>query len=87
MATASSSDEIWGMDFSDRMGPFQQLTPEQLRNPSVVTLAAPPSHGSALYGAIATAPCDLRASKNLRQALIVISNGDDQYSRSLPGCW
>lgn len=81
LRTARPGDEIWGMDFSDQMGPFQQLTPEQLANPSAVKLAPAPSHGSALYDAVATALCHLRTSKNLRQAIIVISDGIDQYSR------
>jgi Ca-activated chloride channel family protein len=81
MATARPGDEIWGMDFSDQMGPFQQLTAEQLRNPAATTLAPAPSNGSALYDAIATALCHLRTSKNLRQAVVVISDGVDQYSR------
>lgn len=81
MRTARPGDEIWGMDFSDQMGPFQQLTAEELRNPSAVKLASAPSHGSALYDAIATALCHLRTARNLRQAIVVISDGVDQYSR------
>jgi VWFA-related protein len=81
MATARTGDEVWGMDFSDQMGPFQQLSAEDLRNPSASTLAPAPSHGSALYDAIATALCHLHTSTNLRQAVIVITDGVDQYSR------
>ena len=81
MATARPGDEVWGMDFSDQMGPFQQLSAEDLRNPSTSTLAPAPSHGSALYDAIATALCHLHTSTNLRQAVIVITDGVDQYSR------
>lgn len=81
MAAARPGDEVWGMDFSDQMGPFQQLSAEDFRNPSGSTLAPAPSHGSALYDAIATALCHLHASNNLRQAVIVITDGVDQYSR------
>ena len=81
MRTARSRDDIFAMDFTDQMGPFQQLTSEQLLNPSGVTLAPAPSSGSALYDAIATVLCHLGASKNPRQAVIVISDGIDQYSR------
>ncbi len=81
MRTARPGDDIAAMDFTDQMGPFQHLTRAQLLNPSGVSLARAPSHGSALYDAIATALCHLRTSKNLRQAVIVITDGVDQYSR------
>ncbi|MFZ0703556.1 MAG: VWA domain-containing protein [Candidatus Acidiferrales bacterium] len=81
MRTARPGDDISAMDFTDQMGPFQQLTREQLLNPSTVPLAPAPSNGSALYDAIATALCHLRASKNPRQAVIVITDGVDQHSR------
>jgi Ca-activated chloride channel homolog len=74
-------DDISAMDFSDQMGPFQRLTQEQIRNPGAFTLEPARSSGSALYDAIATALCQLRASKNPRQAVVVITNGVDQYSR------
>lgn len=80
MRTARPGDGIYAMDFTDQTGPFQQLTHEQLLNPSAVTLAPAPSGGSALYDAIAAALCHLRASKNLRRAVIVISDGVDEYS-------
>ena len=81
MRTARPGDDISAMDFTDQMGPFQHLTREQLMNPSADTLAPAPSGGSALYDAIATALCHLRASKNLRQAVVVITDGIDQHSR------
>jgi Ca-activated chloride channel homolog len=80
MRTARPGDDIYAMDFTDQTGPFQQLTREQLLNPAAVTLTPAPSGGSALYDAIADALCRLRASKNLRRAVIVISDGVDQYS-------
>jgi Ca-activated chloride channel homolog len=81
MRTARPGDEISAMDFTDQMGPFQRLTREQLLNPATVKLALAPSEGSALYDAIAAALCHLRESKNVRQAVIVISDGNDQHSR------
>lgn len=81
MRTARPGDEIWGMDFSDQMGPFQQLAAGEPGRPAAINLAPAPSHGSALYDATATALCHLRTSKNLRQAVIVISDGVDEYSR------
>lgn len=81
MRMSRPGDEIAAMDFTDQMGPFQRLTPEQLLNPSAISLAPAPSSGSALYDAIATALCHLRTSKNPRQAVIVVSDGVDQHSR------
>lgn len=81
MRTARSGDDIYSMAFTDQTGPFQQLTREQLLNLSAIALTPAPNGGSALYDAIADALCHLRASKNPRQAIIVISDGVDQYSR------
>jgi VWFA-related protein len=75
----SPEDEIFLMPFTDRVGTFQRLTSEErLATPGI----APRSHrGSALYDAIATALCRMRNATNVRQAIIVISDGLDQYSR------
>lgn len=81
MRTARPGDQIFAMDFTGHMGPFQRLTREQLLNPSSITLKPAPSGGSALYDAIATALCHLRSSKNPRQAVIVVTDGVDEYSR------
>ncbi len=81
MRIARPGDEISAMDFTDQMGPFQRLTRDALLNPSGITLQAAPSGGSALYDAIATALCHLRASGNPRQAVIVVTDGVDEYSR------
>ncbi|HEV2305567.1 MAG TPA: VWA domain-containing protein [Candidatus Acidoferrales bacterium] len=81
MRIARPGDQIFTMDFTDRIGPFQRLTRAQLLSPSGISLAPASSGGSALYDAIAAALCHLRASKNPRQAVIVISDGVDQYSR------
>lgn len=81
MRIARPGDDISAMDFTDQMGPFEHLTPEQLLNPSNVSLAPAASSGSALYDAIASALCHLRPSKNPRQGIIVVSDGVDQHSR------
>jgi len=81
MRTARPGDEISAMDFTDQMGPFRQLSREQALSPSAAALPSVPSGGSALYDAIATALCHLQASKNLRQAVVVITDGIDQHSR------
>ncbi len=74
-------DEIAAMDFTDQMGPIQHLSREQLLNPDAAPLAPAPSSGSALYDAIASALCHLHSSKNIRQAVIIITDGVDQHSR------
>jgi Ca-activated chloride channel homolog len=81
MRTARPEDDISAMDFTDRMGRFEHLTRTQLLNPSGFTLAPAGSAGSALYDAVAGALCHLRASKNPRQAVIVVTDGVDQHSR------
>ena len=81
MRTARAGDQIYAMDFTDQMGPFVRFTREQLLNPAGPTLSPAPSHGSALYDAIADALCHLRGAESLRQAVIVITDGVDQYSR------
>jgi len=74
-------DEISAMEFTDQMGPFLLLTEQQIRSASPVVLTPGNSKGSALYDAIATVLCHLNASQNLRQAVVVITDGVDQHSR------
>jgi Ca-activated chloride channel homolog len=75
----SPQDEIFLMPFTDQVGTFQLLTSEERLAPPWI---APRSHrGSALYDALATALCRMRNASNVRQAIIVISDGLDQYSR------
>jgi VWFA-related protein len=72
-------DEIFLIPFTDEIGPFQQLTPEQRLRPPAI---APFGHrGSALYDALAAALCHMRTAKNIRQAVVVITDGVDQHSR------
>lgn len=82
MRTARPEDDIFAMDFTGRIGPFQQLTREQILDSSPATLTLAGGTGSALYDAIATALCHLRVSKNLRQAVVVVTDGVDEYSRT-----
>ena len=72
-------DEIFLMPFTDAIGPLEQLTPEQRLHPPAI---APLGHsGSALYDALASALCHMRSAKNIRQAVVVITDGVDQHSR------
>lgn len=81
LRAARPGDDISAMNFTSQMGPFQQMTDQQLLHPSGIALAPAPRGGSALYDAIAAALCHLRSSKNLRQAVIVVTDGVDQHSR------
>jgi Ca-activated chloride channel homolog len=81
MRIARPKDEVFLMEFTDQIGPFQRLTSEQLVNPPSVTPTPAAKGGSALYDAIASTICQLRASKNLLQAIVVITDGVDQNSR------
>jgi Ca-activated chloride channel homolog len=81
MHIARSGDEIWAMDFTDSMGPFEQITQKQLSNSGPLTVLGASGSGSAIYDAVVTAICHLRSSTNPRQAIIVITDGLDEHSR------
>ena len=72
-------DEIFLMPFTDIMGPFEMLTPEQRLQPPAIAPFG--SRGSALYDALASALCHMRTAKNIRQAVVVLTDGVDQQSR------
>jgi Ca-activated chloride channel homolog len=73
-------DEIFLVPFTDRVGPFVALTSEQRLNLSFVQ-ASPARGGTALYDSLAAALCHSRTAKNIRQAVVVITDGADQHSR------
>jgi Ca-activated chloride channel homolog len=81
MRIARPGDQIWAMDFTEWLGPFQQLTAAQLSNPGPATVPPAGGSGSSVHDAIASAVCHLRDSKNARQAIIVITDGADEHSR------
>jgi Ca-activated chloride channel homolog len=81
MRIARPGDQIWAMDFTDWLGPFEQLTAAQLSNPGPATVPPAGGAGSSVHDAIASAVCHLRDSKNARQAIIVITDGVDEHSR------
>jgi VWFA-related protein len=80
MRIARPRDEIWAMDFTDRTGPFEKITQEQI-NSGPVKVPSAGGVGSAVYDAIATALCQLQSSSNPRRAIIVITDGIDEHSR------
>lgn len=70
-----AEDEIFLMPFTDELGAFQQVTNEP-------PIFGPLGHrGSALYDALAAALCHMRSAKNVRRAVVVITDGMDQDSR------
>jgi Ca-activated chloride channel family protein len=72
-------DEIFFMPFTDETGPFQQLTAEaRIERPTIPLLG---HRGASVYDALASALCHLRAARNVRQAIIVLTDGVDQSSR------
>lgn len=72
-------DEIFFVPFSDEVGPFRQLTADERLRPPVIPRFG--HRGSALYDALASTMCHMRTAKNVRQAIVVISDGMDQHSR------
>lgn len=72
-------DEIFLMPFTEVVGPFEMLTPEQRLQPPAVTHFG--YGGSALYDALASALCHMRTARNARQAVVAVTDGVDQQSR------
>jgi Ca-activated chloride channel homolog len=72
-------DEIYFAQFTDRVFPFQTLTGEQRLRPQFQQVDS--RSGTAFYDALATSLCTLRGARNLRQAVVVITDGADQHSR------
>ncbi|HEY1219791.1 MAG TPA: VWA domain-containing protein [Bryobacteraceae bacterium] len=73
-------DEVFLAPFTNRVGAFQQLTADHRVSPPAVG-AASLEGGTALYDALATGLCNLRTAVNVRQAVVVITDGADQHSR------
>src|SRR5207342_783411 len=85
--------------FIDRLGPEDEFTligfndqPFTIApgstNPETIVVAlnrVEPQGYTALYAAVSTALDDFRGSRNRRQALVIISDGNDQLSSEHPG--
>jgi len=67
------------LQFTDHVESFEKVTREQLK--ALPYRATAESGGTALYDALASALCHLREAKNLRQAIVVFTDGADQHSR------
>lgn len=73
-------DELSVLQFTDHVVGIKEITREQ-RGPALATQITSESGGTAIYDALASALCHLQTSKNLRQAIVVITDGADQHSR------
>lgn len=79
-------DEIFLVPFTDRLqplgpiAPFTQLTAEQRQRPPEIKASAT-SGGTSFYDALASALCHMRTAQNVKQAVVVITDGADQDSR------
>jgi len=73
-------DEVFLAPFTDRVGVFERLSADQRVTPQPANVASM-GGGTALYDALATALCNLRSAINVRQAVVVITDGADQHSR------
>ena len=75
-------DPIFFMPFTDRIEAFRQLTPEQRLHPELIQSSrGGAERGTAVYDALASALCRMRTAENLRQAVVIITDGADQHSR------
>jgi Ca-activated chloride channel family protein len=75
-------DQIFFAPFMARIDAFEQLTRAQRLHPELIqTSRDGVDRGTALYDALASALCRMGTAGNLRQALVVITDGADQHSR------
>jgi Ca-activated chloride channel homolog len=72
-------DEVYFAQFTDHVSPIRPLTGEERLHPPI--READTRAGTAFYDALATGLCTLRSASNLRQAVVVITDGADQHSR------
>ncbi|MGO9096281.1 MAG: VWA domain-containing protein [Bryobacteraceae bacterium] len=72
-------DEIYFGQFTDRVFPLQTLTGQQRLHTPIQEVNS--LEGTAFYDALASALCTLRGARNLRQAVVAITDGADQHSR------
>lgn len=80
MNSLRPEDDVSVLQFTDHVVSFEKVTREQqLMALSPGTTAE--FGGTALYDAMASALCRLRGAKNLRQAIVVFTDGADQHSR------
>lgn len=81
IASGSGSNEVFYMEFSGKPGNLVTLAGNNPSLPSMISKAGVQRAGTALYDAIAVALCRLQTARNPRKALLVITDGADQFSR------
>jgi Ca-activated chloride channel family protein len=74
-------DEVSLLQFTDHVFGYREVTREQRMLSITTQVEKSTGGGTALYDAIASAFCHLGAAKNVRQAIVVITDGADQHSR------
>jgi VWFA-related protein len=72
-------DEVYFAQFTDHVSAIRPLTGEERLHPPIREVDS--RAGTAFYDALAAALCTLRGARNLRQAVVVITDGADQHSR------
>jgi Ca-activated chloride channel family protein len=76
------NDQIFLMPFSDRVETLKLLLPEERRRPELIQIERSGiDRGTALYDALASALCRMRNAENLKQAVVLLTDGADQHSR------
>jgi VWFA-related protein len=73
-------NEIFFTRFTNHVGPFQTLAPDQPLGP-LIPVERSVQDGTAVYDALATTLCNMRSARNVRQAVVVVTDGVDQHSR------
>jgi Ca-activated chloride channel family protein len=81
IAAGHPDNELFYMEFGNKLGDIVDLTGDPQRFSTVVSSASAARSGTALYDAVAVALCRLRNARHMRQALIVVTDGADQHSR------
>lgn len=80
MKGVRAEDDVSVMQFTDHIVSLKKITQEQwpltLSSSETAELG-----GTALYDALASALCRLQEARNLRQAIVVFTDGADQHSR------
>src|ERR1035438_1345627 len=76
----SPGSEVFFTAFTDKIGAFLTVTPGQPLDKFIPAERSVQS-GTALYDALATSLCNLRTTRNIRQAVVLITDGSDQHSR------
>jgi len=76
------NDQIFLMPFSDRVETPKALTAEERRDPELIEIPRSGiDRGTALYDALSSALCRMRNAENLKQAVVLLTDGADQHSR------